>query len=128
MADTLYETIGGSQRINAAVDLFYAKVFADDRLAHFFEGVDVQGLHARQSMFVSMLLGGNTVYSGKHIREAHANSRMKGMTEAHFDAMLTHFRAALDEIHVEPDRVREIMARLEGTRDAVLDRPPRHGG
>jgi len=122
MADTLYETIGGSRRINTAVELFYAKVFADESLRPFFEGVDVQGLHARQSMFVSMLVGGKKVYTGKNLTLAHAGSRLKGMTDVHFDTMLKHFRAALTEVQVAPDRIAEIMTLLEGTRDAVLDR------
>jgi hemoglobin len=122
MADTIYETIGGRLRIKAAVDLFYEKVYADPSLRHFFEGVDLQGLHARQSMFVSMLLGGKIVYTGKDIRAAHSNSRMKGLTDAHFDTMLKHFRAALEEIQVQPDKVVKIMTLLEGTRDAVLGR------
>jgi truncated hemoglobin YjbI len=122
VADTLYDTIGGSQRINSAVELFYAKVFADDSLRSFFEGVDVKGLYARQSMMISMLLGGQKVYTGKNLTLAHAGSRLKGMTDVHFDTMLDHFRAALTEIQVAPDRVAEIMTLLEGTRDAVLAR------
>jgi len=122
MGDTLYDTIGGSKRINAAVELFYAKVFADDSLRSFFEGVDLKGLHARQSMFVSMLVGGQKVYTGKNLTLAHAGSRLKGMSDVHFDTMLHHFRAALTEIQVAPNRVAEIMTLLEGTRDAVLDR------
>lgn len=122
MADTLLEAIGGGFRIQAAVEEFYRRVFADKSVQHFFEGVDGQGLCARQSMFVSMLLGGKKVYTGRDIREAHASSRMKGMTDAHFDTILRHFRNAMDEIQVEPDRVEEIMALLEGTRGAVLGR------
>jgi truncated hemoglobin YjbI len=122
MGDTLYDTIGGSRRINSAVELFYSRVFADESLRPFFEGVDVKGLHARQSMFVSMLLGGQKVYTGKSIRLAHAGSRMKGMTDVHFNTMLDHFRAALTEMRVAPERVAEIMKLLEGTRDAVLSR------
>lgn len=125
MADTLYETIGGRLRIKAAVDLFYQKVFADKSVSHFFEGVDVQGLHARQSMFVSMMLGGKIVYTGKDIGAAHANSRMKGMTDVHFDTILKHFRAAMEEIEILPDKVVKIMALLEATRDAVLGRAPK---
>ena len=125
MADTIYETIGGRLRIQAAVKLFYEKVFADPSVGHFFQGVDVQGLHARQSMFVSMLLGGKIVYTGKDIRAAHANSRMKGMTDAHFDILLKHFRDALVEIEILPDKIVKIMTLLEGTRDAVLGRATR---
>lgn len=125
MSDTLYETIGGSLRINTAVELFYAKVLADDSLRAFFDGVDVRALYARQSMFVSMLLGGKMAYSGKDLSGAHAGSRLKGLTDAHFDTMLRHFRAALHDIQVDPHRVVEIMALLEGTRDAVLGRAHR---
>jgi truncated hemoglobin YjbI len=69
-----------------------------------------------------MLLGGQKVYTGKSIRLAHAGSRMKGMTDVHFNTMLDHFRAALTEMRVAPERVAEIMKLLEGTRDAVLSR------
>ena len=31
---TLYEKIGGEKAIDAAVDLFYRKVLADDRISH----------------------------------------------------------------------------------------------
>ena len=44
------------------------------------------------------------------------------MTDVHFDTMLAHFRAALTEVQVAPERVAEIMTLLEGTRDAVLSR------
>ena len=125
MADTIYETIGGRLRIQAAVESFYKRVFADHSVAHFFEGVDVEGLHARQSMFVSMLLGGKIVYTGKEIGTAHALSRMRGMNDAHFDTILKHFRAALEELGIEMDKIVKIMVLLEGTRDAVLGRVPR---
>jgi hemoglobin len=125
MADTIYETIGGRLRIKAAVDLFYEKVYADPSLRHFFEGVDLQGLHARQSMFVSMLLGGKIVYTGKDIRAAHSSARFKGMNDAHFDKILKHFRAALEEIEVAPDNIVKIMVLLEDTRNAVLGRAPK---
>ncbi|MGB1061385.1 MAG: truncated hemoglobin, partial [Ketobacter sp.] len=38
---TLYEKIGGEPAVDAAVDLFYKKVLADERIKHFFEGVDM---------------------------------------------------------------------------------------
>ncbi len=126
MADTIYETIGGRLRIKAAVESFYRRVFADPNVRHYFEGVDVEGLHARQSMFVSMLLGGKIVYTGKEIGAAHAASRMKGMNDAHFDIILRHFRAALEEIGIEKDKIVKIMTLLESTRETVLGRtqPP----
>ena len=63
--DTLYEIIGGRSKIHAAVDLFYQKVQADPSMKPFFDGQDMSRLRAGQSMFLSMLLGGKTVYTGK---------------------------------------------------------------
>jgi len=42
MTQSLYEKIGGEGAVNAAVDIFYRKVLADDRINRFFEGVDME--------------------------------------------------------------------------------------
>ena len=120
MADTLFETIGGNRTIQAAVQRFYDKVLADDTLRPFFEGVDVVQLRSRQSMFVSMLLGGRVVYTGKRIHAAHDKPRKMGMTENHFNTFLTHFRESLEEVGVRPERLDHIMELLRASRDEVL--------
>jgi hemoglobin len=122
MADTLFDTIGGRLEINAAVEAFYRRVLADESLRPFFEGIGVDHLRARQSMFVSMLLGGKTVYTGKDIRAAHDQPRRMGMNESHFETFLNHFRAALEEIGVQGDRLERIIALLDQSRGAVLNR------
>ena len=38
---SLYESLGGEAAVNAAVDIFYRKVLADDRIAHHFEQIDM---------------------------------------------------------------------------------------
>jgi len=118
----LYEAIGGGSRISAAVALFYRKVLADSALKGFFTHADMNGLQAKQAMFLSMLIGGEQRYTGRDIREAHAASRIQGLTDAHFDSLMGHFRAALEEIGVESVAVAQIMERLETTRDSVLGR------
>jgi len=120
MTDTLYEMIGGRFKINAAVELFYKKVLADESLRPFFQGVGMDHLRARQSMFLSMLLGGRVVYTGKDVREAHEMPRKMGMNESHFDAFLKHFRESLDEVGVLPERVDQIVKLLEASRSDIL--------
>lgn len=122
MVDTLFEMIGGRQTIQAAVRSFYDRVLADDTLRLFFGDVEMNHLRARQSMFLSMLLGGRTVYTGRDIRDAHAGSRIKGLSDSHFDLLLNHFQGALEEVGVQSDNIQKVMAMLEGTRDAVLNR------
>ncbi len=121
MADTLYETIGGRTKINAAVQLFYKKVLADESLHAFFRDVGMDHLRARQSMFVSMLLGGKVVYTGKDIHAVHGPARAMGMNESHFEIFLRHFRSALEEVGVRAERLDEIMKLLEASRGAVLN-------
>ena len=121
MIDTLYETIGGRLKINAAVELFYRKVLADESLRPFFERVGIDHLRAQQSMFVSMLLGGKVVYTGKDIHAAHEQPRKMGMTGSDFETFLKHFRATLEEVGVPAERLDDIMRLLEASRGAVLN-------
>ena len=122
MIDDLYDTIGGSPTIRAATESFYRRVFKDETLRHFFEASNRDHLVARQSMFISMLLGGRVVYTGRKIPEAHAQARSLGLNDNHFDAFLKHFRAALDEVGVKPDKADKVMKLLEAQRETVLDR------
>jgi hemoglobin len=120
MIEDLFDLIGGRNTINAATELFYDKVLQDDNLRPFFEAVDMAHLRSRQAMFISMLLAGR-VYTGKNIHDAHARSRDHGLNDAHFDLFLKHFRAALEEVGVEPENAETIRKRLESQRRTVLN-------
>jgi len=120
MIEDLFDLIGGRSTIETATELFYDKVLRDENLQHFFEGVDMAHLRSRQAMFISMLLAGS-VYTGKNIHEVHAPSRVHGLTDAHFDMFLNHFRAALEEVGVNSENAEIIRKRLESQRGTVLD-------
>ena len=121
MIDELYDFIGGKRRVWAATESFYRKVLADDTLSPFFATADMAQLRARQSMFISMLLGGRVVYTGKDIALAHSHARQQGLNDGHFDRFLTHFREALIEVGVQPDKVEKVMKLLETKRSTVLN-------
>jgi hemoglobin len=119
--DDLYGLIGGRQTVWAATESFYKRVLADDTLRPFFKSTDMAQLRARQSMFISMLLGGRIVYTGKDIHAAHAHAREQGLNDGHFDRFLGHFREALNEVGVEADKVEKVTKLLESRRNAVLN-------
>jgi hemoglobin len=121
MIDELYDLIGGKQTVWAATEAFYRRVLADDTMAHFFASTDMSQLRARQSMFISMLLGGRIVYTGKDIASAHAHARKLGLNDGHFDRFLKHFREALNEVGVQSDKVEKVTKLLEGKRSAVVN-------
>lgn len=122
MVDQLCEKIGGRNAISNLVRVFYDKVQADERLSRFFRQTDMENLRARQAMFLTMLLGGARSFTGQDLATAHADARRQGMNDPDFDALLKHFRDALQEIGVAPDYIAEAAGRLENTRAAVLGR------
>ena len=122
MINRLYEEVGGRETITRLVRIFYARVLADPLLAPFFPDTDMDALQAKQVMFLIMLLGRTRTFSGQELGPAHASARAQGLTDAHFDALLGHFHASMREMDVSDDYTREIIARLEKTRDAVLGR------
>jgi hemoglobin len=123
MTDDLYDLIAGKRTIWAVTESFYKKVLAHEDLRQFFVGTDMANLHARQSMFISMLVGGQIVFTGKEIGAAHARARKQGLNNVHFDTFLKLFRAALDEVGVTPERAEKVMALLENQRAKVLNFP-----
>jgi hemoglobin len=122
MIDELFDKVGGTATINELVRLFYDRVLADPRLAPFFPDTDMDGLRGQQSMFLIMLLGRTATFKGRDLTTAHAGARAQGLTDEHFDAIIGHFDASLRELDVAEDYAREVLRRIEETRDAVLGR------
>ncbi|VAW89366.1 Cyanoglobin; Hemoglobin-like protein HbN [hydrothermal vent metagenome] len=117
---SLYERIGGDGAVNAAVDIFYRKVLADDRISKFFEGVDMGSQAAKQKAFLTMAFGGPNNYSGTDMRKGHAHLVKNGLNDSHFDAVMENLAATLTELNVPADLISEAAAIAESTRNDVL--------
>ncbi|HAR00523.1 MAG TPA: hypothetical protein DCR61_14355 [Verrucomicrobiales bacterium] len=50
---------------------FYAKVLPDERIEHFFEGLDIKRQPGHQKAFLTYALGGVSSYSGKTMQTSH---------------------------------------------------------
>lgn len=122
MKETLFDRIGGSAALNAAVDLFYDRVIADPILTPFFESVDMSSQRAKQKAFLAMAFGGPANYAGTDLRAAHAPLVERGLTDRHFDAVAGHLQDTLQELNVPEDMIAEVMAIAASTRDDVLGR------
>ena len=120
MTQSLFEKIGGEGAVNAAVDIFYRKVLADDRINQFFEGVDMDKQSAKQKAFLTMAFGGPHNYSGEDMRKGHAHLVAKGLNDSHFDAVMENLGATLTELNVPGDLIAEAAAIAESTRNDVL--------
>lgn len=119
---SLYQKIGGDAAVNAAVDVFYRKVLADDRINQFFEGVDMDRQASKQKAFLTMAFGGPHNYSGKDMRDGHAHLVKNGLNDSHFDAVMENLGATLQELNVPAELIAEAAAIAESTRNDVLGR------
>ncbi|MGB0733343.1 MAG: group I truncated hemoglobin [Pontibacterium sp.] len=117
---SLYERIGGEAAVDAAVDIFYRKVLADDRISHYFDDVDMDGQAAKQKAFLTMVFGGPHNYTGMDMREGHKH--LKGLNDTHFDAVLENLAATLTELGVPESDIAEIAGIGNSVRDDVLNR------
>ncbi len=119
---SLYDDLGGEAAVTAAVDVFYRKVLADELIAGFFAGVDMDVQKNKQRAFLTVALGGPNKYTGRGMRAAHARSVANGLSDVHFDAVASHLAATLRELGVPEAKIAEAGAIVETTRDQVLGR------
>ncbi|MBT3979931.1 MAG: group 1 truncated hemoglobin [Bacteriovoracaceae bacterium] len=117
---SLYDKIGGKDAVQAAVDIFYKKVLADDRINKFFDQIDMEKQRRKQIMFLTYAFGGPNNYDGKDMRVGHAHLVEQGLNDAHFDAVVENLGATLQELNVPAELIQEAAAIAESTRNDVL--------
>lgn len=115
---TLYSQLGGAASIDAAVELFYEKVLADETLAPFFVDTDMDKQKAHQKAFLTKALGGRTKYQGRGLKMAHQGL---GITDSHFNSVAGHLTATLEELGVAADLVDQVIGAVAGLRGEVVD-------
>ncbi len=122
MPDSLYQQLGGAPAISKAVEIFYRKMLTDERVAGFFDDVDMDRQIARQTGFLTMVLGGPNTYTGRTMREAHAPLLARGLNDSHVDIVIEHLGATLNELGVDDDQVAKVAVIANSVRDDVLNR------
>jgi hemoglobin len=118
--DSLYQKLGGKAAINAAVDAFYVKVLADDRVKHFFEDVSMDKQIRKQKEFLSAAFGGPVPWTGKDMRKAHTGM---GITEEHFNAIAENLVNTLKDLKISQELIDQVVAIALTVKDDVLGRP-----
>ncbi len=116
---SVFDKLGGAASIDAAVDIFYRKVLADDRISHFFDTIDMEDQHKKQKAFLTMAFGGPNNYSGKDMREAHKHM---ALTEEHFGAVAQALVSTLEELKVPQTDIDAVVAIALSVKDDVLNK------
>ncbi len=120
--DSLYKRLGGAPAIKAAVDVFYGKVLADDRIRHFFDGVDMERQRTKQRGFLTMVTGGPNAYTGQNMRDGHRALVARGLNDSHVDAVIELLGVTLKELGVSDADIGDVAALANSVRDDVLGR------
>jgi len=120
---SLFERIGGDDAISVAVDRFYEKVLQDERIRHFFDGVDMERQRGHQKKFLKFAFGGAPGYNGRSMAVAHARLVSDlGLNDGHFDAVVENLATVLGDLGVGDGEIGEVASIAESVRDAVLGR------
>lgn len=121
---SLYDQLGGAAALDQAVDIFYRKVLSDDRVARFFDGVDMERQAAKQKAFLTMVLGGPNHYTGKDMREGHKHLVAHGLDDSHVDAVIQLLGETLRELGADEAAIAQVAGIANSVRGDVLGRPP----
>lgn len=120
---TLYEQLGGAEAVSTAVEEFYRRMLSDDRVADFFDDTDMDRQIAKQTGFLTMVMGGPNNYTGKDMREGHKHLVEKGLNDTHVDIVIQHLGETLKGMGASDDQVAQVAAIANSVRDDVLNRP-----
>lgn len=119
---SIYDDLGGAAAVEKAVDVFYRKMLLDERVASYFEAVDMDRQRAKQTAFLTMVLGGPNNYTGKDMRTAHAHLVTRGLNDLHVDVVIEHLGATLRELGASERQIADVAALANSVRNDVLGR------
>ena len=122
MDNTLYEKIGGKETVEKASHFLYVNLLRDDRLAPFFENVDITKQQRKMCAFLTYICGGNSLYTGKTMRASHKDAVDHGLNDEHVDAMIECVCTTLKELKVDNNQIGAVVQAIEKHRDDVLNR------
>lgn len=105
----MLEKLGGQKVLREAIDRFYAKQIADERLMYFFRGVNVEIIKWHQ--FNLMSIAFTAVPDNFDLADLLLNRHQRlfeiGLSEEYFDIVAQHFEDTLVEMNVDPDLIKE---------------------
>ena len=122
MNGTLFDRIGGEDAVTDAVTLFFRKVLRDDRIARFFDHLDIDAQAKYYRDFFTEAFGGPTVSQDAPLDEIHDEMVDRGLGDFHFDVFLELLGESLDELGVAASLINEVTGITESSRDRVLGR------
>lgn len=107
----MLEKLGGNKVLREAIDRFYEKQLADERLMYFFRGVNVEIIkwHNFNLMSVAFTAIPDNFNLQDLLLNRHKRLYEMGLNEEYFDFVLQHFEDTLTEMDVDEDLIKEAL-------------------
>ena len=116
MAASLFERSGGFATVSRIVSC-YDRVLDHDRLAVYFEDIDLPRLMDHQTKFIASVMGGPVSYSDEHLRRVH---RRFNITNEDFDAMIGLLESTFLEFKFPPEEVAAVIGDVARRRPVIV--------
>ncbi|MFO0997613.1 MAG: chemotaxis protein CheW [Alphaproteobacteria bacterium] len=108
---SLYERVGGMGSIDAAVEVFWRAVVADDGLPAALKAVDANRLQVGLVNFLSRLADGPDSYEGPDAASVVATLVGWGLGKPAFESLADHLKRALRQLDVSDSDVAQLIER-----------------
>lgn len=115
----LYDRLGGTPAITAVVEEFVATTSNDPRISQFFINADKPRLIKLMVEQICHNTGGPCEYTGKTMKESHAEMKVDGPA---FDAFIDDLTKTLAKLNVPAQETSEVLAAFNGMRADVVTR------
>ena len=106
------------EKNKSVVKEFFSKIHADDLLSQFFKGHDQERFQHHPETFMAHGMG-EQKYSKEEIAKAHQGLDMK---DEHFDTMIGHFMATMNEHGLSEEDKKTVNELLNSYKNDVLGR------
>jgi hemoglobin len=114
---SLYQRIGGADRMDALTAACVTALFADPRVSHFFADSDPAVFRGNFGKFLAQQCGGPKAYVGRDMKTTHTGL---GIGDADFDAVIEDLGKACDTAAVPAAEKAELLAMVAPLRREVV--------
>lgn len=123
--ETVLHKLGGKNTLRIAVDQFYDRLVHDKTLEPYFSTTNIQILKWHQFNFMSIAFSDETVVPeyfdmSTLILSRHKHLFEMGLNETHFDIMMMHFVATLQNLNIKDDLIEEALFMLSPVRRVFI--------
>ena len=106
---TLYQALGGEEKLKPMIHLFVQKVLGDVRINRHFEGTKLKQLEQLLYDQICELAQGPCSYKGDPMREVHKGMKLK---QADFNALTEDLQDAMQESNINYSTQNKLIAKL----------------